>query len=85
MSWYKVKNMKMIYVIKKGEDVKVSEKEFSTAIDCKMNEICATCGYTRVAHEMKGIYTRRAKLSGDRKTMKILKEICNDFKLGDVQ
>ena len=77
--------MKITYITKKGEnDVKVSEKEFSTSIDMKMNEVCAICGYTRVAHEMKPIYARRAKLAEDRKTMKILKEICDDFKLGDV-
>ena len=77
--------MKITYVVKDGKKVKVCEKEFATSIDCELNEICADCGYTKITHEMKPIYMRRSKLMGDRKTLKILKEICDNFTLGDVK
>ena len=56
--------------------------EFANEFDLKMNEICDNCNYSKVAHEMKGIYIRRQKLTGDKELKKKLNEICDDFKLG---
>ena len=80
--------MKVTYVIKdkdNKEKVKVCEKEYSKEFDSKLNEICANCGYARISHEMKPIYMKRSKLMGDRKTIKILKQICDNFTLGDLK
>ena len=59
-------------------------REFRNELDFKLHEICAKCGYSKVSHELKPIYLKRAVLFGDKETLMKLSEICDNFVLGGI-
>ena len=58
-------------------------REFRNELNFKLHVICAKCGYSKVSHELKPIYLKRAVQLGDKETLMKLSKICDNFILGD--